>query len=552
MSSSSGIVEVQPAKFGGWGQQTHLSESECGGLKNITFLSRVPTIIGPASRILAVCGITDHEGCASPAVDGWFMADFYLFFHLLRGLGNNQIWLTSEDPEHLVNKYECYGHGNPFGERKVVLSRSMVPDIMATGNLRVVSRKGLCERFTSTVRSEARIAAENEQPLLILIFGHGHESTYHIDIGYEPVLFKVRDMERLVRQKRNLPEPQVSVFLTSCYSGGWAMSRHLDVTTMTASGPTQETLSWPLSKSLGRACGSIYATAVLKSLLKIEDDSSDNIDSTSSSYADLSKIVYTTLCNDVYRLGADHDIKFSAQSEKWDTPWDIRSGIPFSDYNEKWSMLESLPPCENDLTNRDPTNRNPAASQESRTTTQDESGTRLGRCRTGGSSLEALPQQARSYLNSHPGPSNISGYHFLHFQINKLLNGEHLDDEQLNNLQSILQYRLNMTYLATQCKNVLGLDFVNCEDFDLELWKTSTAQQGTQNKKSWNEVFDWLTKASIFPPPNRITQGYDFTKPKRYLAIAITNNGSPAKWKEQVLVLEKRVLHHLKMIRNNC
>jgi hypothetical protein len=316
---------------------------------------------------------------------------------------------------------------------------------------------------------------------------------------------------------------------------------------MTASGPRQETLSWPLSKSLGRACGSIYATAVLKSLLKIEDDSSDNIDSTSSSDAGLSQIVYTTLCNDVDRFGADHDIKFSAQSEKWETSWDIKSGIPLSDYHEKWSMLQSFRPCEDD-----PTNRNPAASQESRITTQDESGTRLGRCRTGGFSLEALPQQAKSYLNSHPGPSNISGYHFLHHQINKLLNSEHLDGEQLNQLQSILQYRLNMTYLATQCKNVLGLDFANCEEFDLELWKTSTAQHETQNKKSWDEVFDWLTKAFIFPSPNHITQGYDFTKPKRYLAIAITNNDSPAKWKEQVLMLGKRVLHHLKMIRNNC
>ncbi len=325
------------------------------------------------------------------------------------------------------------------------------------------------------------------------------------------------------------------------------MSRHLDVTTMAASGPTQETLSWPLSKSLERACDSIYATTVLESLLKIEDDSSDNIDSTSSSYAKLSQVVYTTLCNDVNRFDANHDIKFSAQSKKWETPWDIRSGIPLSDYHEKWSMLQSLPPCEDD-----PTNRNPAASQESRITTQNESDTRLERCRTKRSSLEALSQQARSYLNSHSDSSNISDYHFLHYQINKLLNDEHLDDEQLNNLQSILQYRLNMTYLTTQCKNVLGLDFVNCENFDLELWKTSTAQQETQNKKSWDEVFDLLTKASIFPSSNRITQGYDFTKPKRYLAIAITNNDSPAKWKEQVLMLEKRVLHHLKMIRNNC
>jgi len=71
------------------------------------------------TRVVAVCGITDIRGLASPEIDGWFVSDFYLFNHLLRKAPvANQTWLTSCEPKDLVKEYTRYAHGNPFRERR--------------------------------------------------------------------------------------------------------------------------------------------------------------------------------------------------------------------------------------------------------------------------------------------------------------------------------------------------------------------------------------------------------------------------------------------------
>jgi hypothetical protein len=80
------MTTVRPADFGGYGKQTGLAEMK-GGLRDKEFRSYCPPDVQPSSRIIAVCGINDFGDAASPAKDGWFISDFYLFHHLFRGLG---------------------------------------------------------------------------------------------------------------------------------------------------------------------------------------------------------------------------------------------------------------------------------------------------------------------------------------------------------------------------------------------------------------------------------------------------------------------------------
>lgn len=68
------------------------------------------------------------------------------------------------------------------------------------------------------------------------------------------------------------------------------MVPYLNPTTMTAAGPKFKAVSWEGSKSLGRFCGSIYATTVAKSLIKLEGTSLDE-----------SPATYAGFCNTVHK-----------------------------------------------------------------------------------------------------------------------------------------------------------------------------------------------------------------------------------------------------------
>ena len=74
--------------------------------------------------------------------------------------GSNQIWLTCLDPQMLVDKYVEYAHGNRLGDRRIVLDSTLLPDILAAGNMRVVPPSLLLERSLATIRSECRIAKD--------------------------------------------------------------------------------------------------------------------------------------------------------------------------------------------------------------------------------------------------------------------------------------------------------------------------------------------------------------------------------------------------------
>lgn len=87
-------------------------------------------------------------------------------------------------------------------------------------------------------------------------------------------------MTKLLDIRLDRRTPEISLLTTACYSGGWAMVPHLNLTTMTAAGPKFKAVSWEGSKSLGIFCGSIYATTVAKSLIKLEATSPDETPAT--------------------------------------------------------------------------------------------------------------------------------------------------------------------------------------------------------------------------------------------------------------------------------
>ena len=163
-------------------------------------------------------------GLADPGNDGWFFSDFFLFNYLFRGLGANQLWLTSEDPQNLIARYGQYAHGDRRSDSKIVLDKSLLPELEKPGNLRIFSRKDLLEDFLRTFRSECQIAAHNNQPVLLLLFGHGDEATYGLSIGgtgpsHAAPRLKIAQIAQCLTGL-NL---QLTILLTSCFSGGWVL-----------------------------------------------------------------------------------------------------------------------------------------------------------------------------------------------------------------------------------------------------------------------------------------------------------------------------------------
>ena len=108
-------------------------------LHGVEFAASCPPDVSPKTRIIAVCGITNIGDLASPAIDGWFLSDFWMFNHLLRSAPvASQIWLTCCSPKLLVDQYGRYAHGNPFQRRRIVLEERLLDAIQEAGTLRVV------------------------------------------------------------------------------------------------------------------------------------------------------------------------------------------------------------------------------------------------------------------------------------------------------------------------------------------------------------------------------------------------------------------------------
>ncbi|KAL8746344.1 MAG: hypothetical protein Q9184_007758 [Pyrenodesmia sp. 2 TL-2023] len=84
-----------------------------------SFNMHTPPDITQNTRILAVCGISQKD--AAPQGDGWFLSDFFAFYHLFHGLGRTECWMHCLDLKALVTQHRAYLHGSPFKTRKFVM-----------------------------------------------------------------------------------------------------------------------------------------------------------------------------------------------------------------------------------------------------------------------------------------------------------------------------------------------------------------------------------------------------------------------------------------------
>ena len=453
--------------------------------------------------------------------------------------------MTSERPSDLVEKYGVYGHGEAQGDHRVVLDATLLPDITKAGNIRVFPRAQLLEDFLRTFKAECTMAAALKQPVLLMIFGHGDPITYGVAVGgADPP----RDAPRLrIRQilacLRGI-DVSLTMMLTSCYSGGWVLQPELNITALTAAGADKVSEAWPSSIS-GRAHGSIFATAVRQAFTKMEDERATQIhpnpsgvdhDSESSTYAELTNVIHTTLLHDVDRHGRNHDIQFAAQDDEWEFEWRKRSGVPLAQFQARWNQLPILGTQQG--AGRGPSKTGgldigSLSLSEGDGLTEVQNSYGLHRKLNKGQSISAITDMAVSYLNSLPGSPNAADNKSCHGDSTKLVQGERKDIPiyRLNMLQAALHYRMAVIKLASEYKDLLGLSFPDCDAFEVESWqyaagtedRTSPKEPDTKYKK-FQQYLALIAKGTIFDMPAS-SAGWYYRKPQEYMAIACVESG---------------------------
>lgn len=165
--------------------------------------------------------------------------------------------------------------------------------------------------------------------------------------------------------------------------------------------------------------------------------------------------------------------------------------------------------------------------------------------------LEASVRSAASeYFDSNPGRSCQSGNHALHTFLQKVLQYQYFNLEELRRFQSQVQYMISIIRFATNCKDLLKISFPDCAQFDMDDWYTKTTVQaaGSDERlrsrakeplKRWTAVYGLIEASQIFPEAEINVQGWPYPKPEKYLAVAICECLDPLSFENNVRKLEE-------------
>ena len=536
----------------------------------LTFEAMPPTpvrsapTITPTTHVRALVGVPAIG--ADPAEDGWFFSDFFLFNQLFRGLGASQRWYTSVRPDDLVQTYGEYVYGSPFHTRRVVLDAHTLPEDVV-----VRPESSLRCDFLEDIRSSIQGLANTEHHLLVLVFAHGDPKTFGFMVGNtleNPTMLTPADFAAVM-----IPSFRMTIFSTSCYSGGWVTSplmyqdKSAKVAIMAATDEEHESESWQMSISR-RMGGSMISSAVLHRLCK------ENIPDADESY----KGFTTEITSNIFELP---DLRFPttptfcAQDDNWVEEYHHHTGIPSLGliYKDRYQQLRAVPAADlTPLTDRtrkieSVTDREISEWQQrhnlANPTRADSISLWSGRGRTGGITRSelAVPGRRRTgggpklnsvvrylsqmYLNSSPGFDTISGNHIPHCLARRFLGGENLTNYEQEVLTNTLLYRIELIDLAQAYVCHMGLEYRSIWSFDPSLWRAEPGHADVSVRT--REYGTWFRSRinDLFPdPPPGTPAGPFYMKPVHYLyAAAAAADLSPAEFQARVECIIAGLFH---------
>lgn len=195
--------------------------------------TRLPPDVTPATRIISILGLTEPPSSssgneiASPSEsdgDGWMVSDFYLWMHVLDGMGKAQEWITSLELRYLMETATEFLHGDSFEDRAVVLDGGLIPLVREKVT---IAPRGLEQRnfFFARLEDTLAAAAVDNDPVLVMVLGHGDFYNGGLLLGVDPCDFKPEEDTVSAKTVSSIlakyPSVHLTMFMTSCYSGHW-------------------------------------------------------------------------------------------------------------------------------------------------------------------------------------------------------------------------------------------------------------------------------------------------------------------------------------------
>ena len=516
------------------------------------FNTHTPPDITSKTRIIGVLGVFDDVGPAGD--EGWFVSDYFAFWNLFQGFTENQTWYHCLDLDDLVRKHGRYLHGNPSKQRRVVLDAAILAKSKksrhAPQNIKAQQLKIKTEDIVTAECEAAEVAKEN---LLILFFGHGDLENHGIILGLDHrSTLKIQEF----KSATNAFQVPITMFTTSLYSGGWTCHPELNISKMTAARDENVSSSRRFSGSSGRACGSMFTTALVQKLTTVdatgkslimededEDEDQEETDDQFESYAEFTRTVHEYLLMDVDRRGYKHNIAFGAQDDAWSMCWRERTGIPLGRFKERWETLEDW---EKDATLHpgDPINRDPSvteeqltehlraeASSEGKSTatasgpgTRGATGSVFGKRKSsalhGGTDNALKGMVSRigaEYLQSYRGFDDSGDDGYLHHIVRWIQDGREVEMDRVEGAYRALSYR--MTQMSTADKYLEMMEIPPpkgqlCCEFDTK--KIRQQDDWADKRAIMNLIFE---RRVLFPRPIA-GQGRPFYKGIEYLTAA--------------------------------
>ncbi|PLB41467.1 uncharacterized protein BDW47DRAFT_99117 [Aspergillus candidus] len=523
--------------------------------------------VTPQTRVIAVLGVDEPSSAskaASPSLgDGWMVSDFYLWLHVLDGMGKDQKWITSMSPDYLLQKYgkedkvtlevidddepevtkpvrtkwaSGFIHGDPFETRKVVLDENLLPQVLAKVT---IGPKGddLRDFFMQQLKNTMADAAEFGDDVLIMIFSHGdYDSAGGLCLGVD--LLTDGDCEQKYLKPSHIasilsefPSVRTTMFMTSCFSGHWVETtdfsgKNLTATTLAAAETEQEPFGFAWSNSQ-RHAGGLFSSAAISELVKEppflppapdEDTSREYRELTTALVAEMHRLCLPV--NIDYGYGSSPVFSDPESQEKF---WK-RTGYSLHHYKENYdklpTALASDPHPKRDrkkfeagfIDGDDPEivawkERYPLVVDED----FPEATGGYGRTARGLLSPWSLKYLMRQYSSSNPGHQTIE--HQVVFRTIREYYEGLLDVRGKLRLRRVLINRLQMNKRANQYAKILGLYWIpNIEDW---------FQAQTSRAYEYSTFQDYSRKVAQSGIFHDGKIGPYYRKPSQYLAAAM-------------------------------
>lgn len=405
----------------------------------------------------------------------------------------------------------------------------------------------MIDRFLQEVRTGSKKANSQAAPLLLLVFCHGGEHVFFLDNGNDKKGLTLTRLEEAIE-----PGCRVTLVSTAYESGGWvvrcpknASFQPMDMTLLSAS--KKKSNSWQRSLSVGRYCGSVFASSLIDTLTStaspllkhVDDGPATTNDTANKEPSDLQPkypnqqqtLTYNAFCQSildtcrdkVHRLWREQKFTFSAQGDEWEHSWTGRSGIPLTHFEQRWNVLAVCP----------------YTGSIERKLEMDPGPTNLsfqynGSTQTGGKELidqlaEAIRQNrvvdmARLFLQTCPGDENRGWYHITNGVLENASRGLPDDEELVPWITAdMIRFRWEMSLLCDNIVSSFGLRAPNgliCLLWDELAWyyhnESIPKSQLAMYDDTRSHLFD-----PRFPYSGSSSQGPPFVRAVEYLAAAL-------------------------------